>query len=111
MILRLFVRRADWRYRALLAGGMPLDRVHCCDSPAAVAEFLRSYLEEGDPVLLRGAIRDRVERVFHAQPHEVRCWTDCWRKTTLCDECPELFGGEQPRRRPDVCLVPEQEIK
>ncbi len=96
----------DRARRAVIASGIAPDRLRTFTSLSEAAEFFRLDLRDGDLLLLRGRANDHVERIFHAQTKDVRCWLESCRKMCLCDDCSELLG--EPVRAGD--FVPASRI-
>ena len=91
----VLVGASDDTKRAAKAGaaaGFPLENLHCFSELAKAAEFLREFLQGGDLLLLRGRTSDHMERLYHAQTGDVRCWFYKCPIRELCERCPELFG-------------------
>ncbi len=92
--------------KAGVAAGFPPDGFHCFTAIAEAAEFLRGFLRAGDLLLLRGRTTDHMERLYHAQTGDVRCWISHCPKRELCERCPELFGQPPASNRGDPGLIP-----
>jgi UDP-N-acetylmuramoyl-tripeptide--D-alanyl-D-alanine ligase len=90
--------RGDRARKAAVSAGMPESNAHCFLNLEDCAEFLRGELREGDLVLLKGRISHHLARVYFAQFGSVACWKAVCRKTSMCDQCPDL--GAVPNRRP-----------
>lgn len=75
---------------AAIAAGMPGQLVQAFDSPTPAAQFLKSQLTEGDLVLLKGAERMHMTRIYFAQLGTVQCASATCRRAYLCDLCEDL---------------------
>jgi hypothetical protein len=78
---------------AAIRAGMDRSRVLTFAHLQEAAEFLKSNLQEGDLVLLRGYLFDHIQRLYFAQLGTVGCWKRLCRRQFLCDHCPELRPG------------------
>ena len=84
--------------RAAVEAGM--DPAHCHSIPdlAALADFLKSELRDGDLVFLKGRTTDHLSRVVFAQYGSIGCWTTSCRIHRICDVCrllqPEFDLGQ-----------------
>ena len=89
--------------RQAVEAGMAPDRVHDFRTLEETARFLRSELERGDLLLLKGRTTDHATRVFHALLGPIQCWKTACGRRIPCDACWEL--GARPaagsRERPD----------
>lgn len=88
--------------KEIVAAGFPAGAFHHFTTIHAASEFLRVFLRDGDLLLIRGRNTDHMGRLYHSQAHDVRCWVLECPLQILCDECPELFGGEIPVLEPQL---------
>lgn len=86
--------------KEIVAAGFPAGAFHHFTTVRAASEFLRVFLRAGDLLLIRGRNTDHMGRLYHA--HDVGCWVRECPLQILCDECPELFGGEIPVLEPQL---------
>jgi UDP-N-acetylmuramoyl-tripeptide--D-alanyl-D-alanine ligase len=82
--------RGDRARKAAISAGMPESDVHFFLNLEDAARFLSGELKKGDLVLLKGRIGHHLARLHHAQLGSVACWKAVCRKTSLCDQCPDL---------------------
>lgn len=80
-------RRAQ---RKAVEAGMASELVHAFTDLQEAAGFLKTFLEPGDLVLLKGRASHHLSRLFFAQLGQVDCWKPTCSKMMLCDICPEL---------------------
>ena len=70
-----------------LTKGGPDDRIMVFDTLEALNAFLRSYLREGDFVVVKGSAVDRLERVPLGWATGIRCWLPRCHKIVSCATC------------------------
>lgn len=81
------------RERAVQAG-MPADKAFAAFDLVSAAAVMKQELRSGDLVLLKGARRQHLSRLYfalrEAELGPVRCWKSECSKLLSCDRCPEL---------------------
>lgn len=76
------------------------ERLHAFAAVKSAAMFLRSFLVEGDLVLLKASMNaDHLGRLAHDWLEPISCWRMDCRKNMRCDRCPVLRAGPE-RVRP-----------
>ena len=89
--------------RAAIEAGMAEGNAHSFASLEDAAEFLKSFLQPDDLVLLKGRATHHLSRLFFAQLGPVDCWKPVCSKTMLCDICRELGpAGKMKSKAPPV---------
>lgn len=81
--------------KAALTHGLAAENLFAFDDLRELSVFLKSTLQFGDLMLLRGRTTDHITRVFHAQLREVSCWKTHCTERNLCDHCSELFAKQR----------------
>jgi UDP-N-acetylmuramoyl-tripeptide--D-alanyl-D-alanine ligase len=76
-----------------LAAGAPQEKIRIFPMLPEAAQFLNSELREGDLALLRGCLKDHVQRLYFAQLGSVACWKQTCARQYLCDLCEDLKPG------------------
>ena len=82
--------RSLYAKRAAIAAGMQAEQVRSFFTVAEASSFLKSELQPGDLVLLKGRTSDHLSRIFLAQLDHVTCTLDTCRRQYLCDRCTQL---------------------
>ena len=101
----VFVGESSHRaQRTAIEAGMDPAYTHSFAGLRDAAAFLKSFLEPGDLVLLKGRASHHLSRLFFAQFGQVDCWKATCSKMMLCDICPELGPAAQAKHR--TKLVP-----
>lgn len=99
----IFIDRADslrTKIAAAVDAGLPRERVLGFGSVREVAEFLRSELQRGDLVLLKGRTSEHLTRIVFFQTGHVACWAKECTYRNVCDHCPELGYFPTPETQP-----------
>ena len=89
--------------RAAVAAGMDPANAHSFAGLDDAAGFLKTFLQAGDLVLLKGRASHHLSRLFFVQLGQVDCWKEKCSKMMLCDICPEL--GPAAREKHQTKLV------
>jgi UDP-N-acetylmuramoyl-tripeptide--D-alanyl-D-alanine ligase len=85
--------------RAAIEAGMASELVHSFTDLQEAAAFLKTFLQPGDLVLLKGRASHHLSRLFFAQLGQVDCWKSTCSKMMLCDICPELGPAAREKHR------------
>ena len=80
--------------RAALSSGVSTEAVKSFLSLEEAVEYLKSTLQSGDLVLLRGRSGDHLSRIYFALKGSIDCWIPKCSLMFLCDYCPKL--GARP---------------
>ncbi|MDA1312483.1 MAG: Mur ligase family protein [Acidobacteria bacterium] len=89
--------------RAATEAGMAEENVHAFAALGDASEFLKTFLQPGDLVLLKGRATHHLSRLFFAQLGAVDCWKPVCSKNMLCDICRELGpAGKMKDQAPPV---------
>jgi UDP-N-acetylmuramoyl-tripeptide--D-alanyl-D-alanine ligase len=91
--------------RRLIEGGLDPHRVWAAGSLEEAVALLKSRLQSGDLVLLKGRTTDHLARIVYALAGPIGCWEVQCSRTVLCDFCPQLQAG-----RPDGVEPPAGDI-
>ncbi|GAB4220133.1 MAG: UDP-N-acetylmuramoyl-tripeptide--D-alanyl-D-alanine ligase [Acidobacteriota bacterium] len=91
---------SEYGRRRLIRGGFDAERVWAAGSLGEAVALLKSRLQSGDLVLLKGRTTDHLARIAHALTGPIGCWKVQCSKTVLCDFCPELQAGPPDRGEP-----------
>jgi UDP-N-acetylmuramoyl-tripeptide--D-alanyl-D-alanine ligase len=76
---------------AAVAAGMPSEQAFSFTNLRPAAEFLRSELQMGDLVLLKGGrATEHITRLFFSQTGSIDCWVRKCKKPILCDFCHDM---------------------
>jgi UDP-N-acetylmuramoyl-tripeptide--D-alanyl-D-alanine ligase len=94
---------AAYGVRRAIDSGIRLENAYHFKSLEQATQFLRSYLEPNDLMLLKGCTTDHISRVFFGLLGNINCWKKKCSKTILCDFCPEL--GASPEAMQKAILI------
>ncbi len=100
---------ADYGRRRLIDAGFDPAQVWSAAGLGEAVPLLKSRVQSGDVVLLKGRTTDHLARLAFALTGSIGCWKAQCRKTVLCDFCPELQPGprEGTLRAGDAARVPQ----
>ena len=85
--------------RVAIEVGMAPELGHAFTNLQEAAAFLKTFLQPGDLVLLKGRASHHLSRLFFAQLGQVDCWKPTCSKMMLCDICPELGPAAREKHR------------
>ena len=104
----IFVGR--WARSALKAGTEETkDRLMGFESVYQLRKYLRTFLEPGDVVLLKGCGADHLERILIDRQKKVKCWRDGCKRIMRCTDCKLRFTTFVPVDAMAGNLTPDSE--
>ena len=90
----------DFSKAAAVQAGLSEECVHAFFDADMASEYLKTLLQSGDLVLIKGQANHHLSRIYLGLLDEVQCTLPTCSRQILCDRCPSLGFSWRPELKP-----------
>jgi UDP-N-acetylmuramoyl-tripeptide--D-alanyl-D-alanine ligase len=100
---------ADFSKNAAVGAGLSEEKAHAFFTVAEATAFLKTLLQSGDLVLIKGQANHHLSRIYLGLLGNVKCTLPSCSRQILCDRCPQLGFSWHPEFKPYMA-PPESQV-